>query len=88
MENQECLSLVFNKLCNFDLLVQLTNKIHTIKKQQNNFNTSKDLETFLLPKLAKNKNLISFLHNKKHYTVNNEKDLIYLKKQVKNKKIF
>jgi NDP-sugar pyrophosphorylase family protein len=54
----------------------------------NKFNTTKDLETFLLPKLAKNKNLISFLHNKKHYTVNNEKDLIYLKKQVKNKKIF
>ena len=27
-------------------------------------------------------------HKKKHYTVNNEKDLIYLKNQVKNKKIF
>ena len=52
------------------------------------FNKSKDLETFLLQKLAKNKNLISFLHNKKHYTVNNEKDLIYLKNLVKNKKLF
>jgi NDP-sugar pyrophosphorylase family protein len=55
---------------------------------KNKFNTSNDLETFLLPKLANNKNLISFLHKKKHYTVNNEKDLIYLKNQVKNKKIF
>ena len=52
------------------------------------FKASNDLETFMLPKLAKTKNLIAFSHNKKHYTVNNEKDLIYLKSQIKNKKIF
>jgi len=55
---------------------------------KNKFNASDDLEIHLLPKLAKTKNLIAFFHNKKHYTVNNEKDVIYLKNQVKNKKIF
>jgi NDP-sugar pyrophosphorylase family protein len=52
------------------------------------FDNTKDLESNFLPYLAIKKKLIYHLHKGFHFTVNNQKDLIDIKKKVKKDKNF
>ena len=52
------------------------------KKYKNNF----DLESDLLVKLSKEKSLGCYMHRGFHFTVNNQKDLINIKKLYKRDK--
>ena len=51
-------------------------------------NKKSDLETHFLPKLCKKLQLVSFMHDKFHFTVNTQKDLIDIKKMYKKNKNF
>ena len=52
------------------------------------FKLTDDLETFLLPKLSKRLKLSCFIHEKFHFTINTQKDLIAIKKKYKTNKTF
>jgi len=49
-------------------------------------NKKKDFETDFLPKLAKNKKLVCYMHKGYHFTVNTQKDLVNVKKMYRNNK--
>ena len=54
----------------------------------NKLDNIKDLESNFLPYLAIKKKLVYHLHKGFHFTVNNQKDLIDIKKKIKKDKNF